>query len=148
MVSNQPDPISKQATIIFGLGVVGFMAFGLAISFYRNILFEHSLQAIRDQNIALRAGIEASKREIEYFKSAQYKDKFAKENLHKVNPGENMLIFKTVNPTFFKEDTESQAVINRQKAAYEQTLRQIPIYEHWQLFLFNKDKVAELQQSL
>jgi len=99
------EPVSKQVTIVIGLTVVGFMAFGLALSFYRNVLFEQTLENIRKQNDILMATIDEGKRELEYFRSSQYKDKYAKENLGKINPGEKVLIV-TRKPTDNLTDTE------------------------------------------
>ena len=86
------EPASKQLTILVGLTVVGFMAFGLALSFYRNVLFEQTLSNLGLKNDQLRQRIELGKRELEYYRSTQYKDKYAKENLGLVNPGEQVLI--------------------------------------------------------
>ena len=52
------QPVSKQLTIVIGLTVVGFMAFGLALSFYRNILFEQTLSDIESQNERIAQTIE------------------------------------------------------------------------------------------
>ena len=86
------EPLSKQLTIVIGLSVVGFMAFGLALSFYRNLLFEQTLEGISEQNEILRDQIDQGYRDLEHFKSSQYKDKYAKENLNLVRPGEKTLI--------------------------------------------------------
>jgi len=83
------EPVSKQLTIVVGLTVVGFMAFGLALSYYRNVLFEQTLLNMKKQNIVLSEHIGHGYRDLEYYSSGQYKDKYAKENLGLVNPGEN-----------------------------------------------------------
>ena len=75
------QPVSKQLTIVIGLTVVGFMAFGLALSFYRNILFEQTLSDIETENERIAQTIELGYGDLEYYRSAQYKDKYAKENL-------------------------------------------------------------------
>src|SRR3989338_10318687 len=81
------EPISKQLTI-----VVGFMAFGLALSYYRNILFDEHLTEIARQNDELALQIQEERGDLDYFQSAQYKDKYAKETLGRLNPGEKALI--------------------------------------------------------
>jgi hypothetical protein len=143
------QPISKQLTIVIGLTVVGFMAFGLALSFYRNILFEQTLVGIQQQNDIIAAKISQGYRDLEYFRSAQYKDKFAKENLGKVNPGEH-LVYLNETP---KNSTQNKPVDDlldktRHEAAFAEYMHQLPVWEHWKLYLFNKEKIEELKRSL
>lgn len=142
------EPISKQLTIVVGLTVVGFMAFGLALSFYRNVLFEETLRGIRDQNNALRKQIAAGYDDLAYYRSTQYKDKYAKENLNKLRPGERMLIIveEPDIPSF--DASDSLTPTERQEAKYQELLRQMPVLEHWKLFLFHKDQIEKLKLGL
>lgn len=142
------EPISKQLTIVIGLTVVGFMAFGLALSFYRNILFEDTLANIELQNKTIADNIQQGYRDLEYFRSQQYKDKFAKENLGTVNPGEKMIII-TRPPEPVDGDIIDEALDKeRREAAYFELLQQMPVIEHWNLYLFQRDKIEELKRGL
>ncbi len=142
------EPISKQVTIVVGLTVVGFMAFGLALSFYRNALFEETLGQLAKDNGQIAKDIEKGYRALEYYQSDQFKDKFAKENLHKINPGEKVLIITQQLPELqpLLETTKEQE--DRKEATYQELLRQMPVLEHWQMFLFQKEKVDELKKNL
>ena len=145
---NDLEPISKQLTIVIGLTVVGFMAFGLALSFYRNILFEQTLKDLEQQNQEVASGIERGYHDLEYFGSDQYKDKYAKENLNRLKPDEKVLII-TKQPRGI--DTGSGETINekeRREAAYLEILRQMPIIEHWKMYLFHRDKIEEFKKGL
>lgn len=147
MAYREVEPLSRQATIIIGLTVVGFMAFGLALSFYKNILFEQTLNNIAENNDDLRARIEQGQRDLEYYRSNQFKDKYAKENLNKINPDEQLLVI-TENPALAAVDgSDSAAKTQQQEAAYLELLRQMPIIEHWQMYLFHRDRVEELKRS-
>lgn len=142
------QPVSKQLTIVIGLTVVGFMAFGLALSFYRNILFEQTLNDIETENRRIARSIELGYGDLEYYRSAQYKDKYAKENLGRLNPGEKLIII-TPDPNARQPFTQSGSTeADRLEAAYFELLQQMPIIEHWQLFLFNRDKLEELKKGL
>lgn len=142
------EPISKQITIVVGLTVVGFMAFGLALSYYRNILFDEYLGEIARRNEELALQIQAEQEDLDYYRSAQYKDKYAKEILGRLNPGEKALIIMQraespdINATLEFTPTE------RQQAAYEEILRETPVYQHWKLFLFEREKIEELRRGL
>lgn len=140
------EPISKQLTIVIGLTVVGFMAFGLALSFYRNILFENTLKEIADQNKQLAAHIDEGYSDLAYYQSDQYKDKFAKENMDKLNPGEKLVIITQPVKSDDIVDTVTQK--ERQEAAYYELLQQMPVWDHWKLYLFQRDKIDKLKNAL
>lgn len=142
------EPVSKQLTIVIGLTVVGFMAFGLALSFYRNILFEQTLQDMQKENDKIAMNIQQGYADLEYYQSEQYKDKFAKANLNKLNPNETMMIISTPykDPALTSIDTTALDK-ERQQAAYFELLSQMPIVEHWNLFLFHKDRIEELKRA-
>ncbi len=143
------EPLSKQLTIVVGLTVVGFMAFGLALSFYRNILFEKTLQDLADQNHTIASTIERGYADLEYYRSDQYRDKYAKENLGRLNRGEKLII---LHPrTTSVEDattTDDAAAKEEREAAYFEILRQMPVIEHWKLYLFEGNRIEELKRAL
>lgn len=141
------EPISKQLTIVVGLTVVGFMAFGLALSFYRNVLFEQTLGEIRDQNNVLKTRIKDGYKELEYYRSAQFKNKYAKENLGVIEPGEKVLIITDKQRSVVPEEDNSTASEERE-AAYLELLRQMPVIDHWKLFFFHRDRIEELKRAL
>ena len=142
------EPISKQLTIVIGLTVVGFMAFGLALSFYRNILFEKTLQDLQAENNKIAMKIQQGYADLEYYQSEQYKDKYAKENLNKLNKGEKIIIISNppVDPALKEEET---TVLDKEKqqAAYYELLEQMPVLQQWNLFLFHKDKIDDLKKA-
>src|SRR3990167_129168 len=134
------EPVSKQLTIVVGLTVVGFMAFGLALSFYRNVLFEETLKSIGQQNTKLRDTIVVGRQDLEYYRSAQFKDKYAKENLGKLNPGEKVLILTDQPSASALPKDITAAPTEQQQTEYDEILRQMPVLEHWKLYLFHKDQ--------
>jgi len=146
--SQDIEPFSKQLTIIIGLTVVGFMAFGLALSFYRNILFEKTLEDLEAQNAEIASEIGEGYGDLEYFKSDQYKDKFAKENLGRLNAGEKLIII--TKPPAPEPDSLIDDILDkeRREAAFFELLRQMPVLDHWKLYLFKRDTIEELKQGL
>jgi cell division protein FtsB len=143
------EPVSKQLTIVIGLTVVGFMAFGLALSFYRNILFEKTLQDMQAENDKIAEKIQQGYADLEYYQSDQYKDKYAKANLNKLNKGEKMMIISNPPPDPALAADETTALdTERQQAAYYELLDQMPVIEHWNLFFFNREKIDELKKAV
>lgn len=148
MAFHTGEPLSRQLTIVIGLTVVGFMAFGLALSFYRNILFDQTLGDMRKQNAVMARSNEDARRELEYLHSLQHKDKYAKENLGRVRDGEKVLIITPpAQEATFGEEPDAAAT-EQQEARFLELLRQMPILEHWQLFLFQPEKVEELRRGV
>lgn len=141
------EPISKKLTIVIGLTVVGFMAFGLALSFYRNILFEQTLLQIETENERIAARIEESYRDLEYFRSDQYRDKFAKENLGRIHPGEQLIVI-TKPPPPPVEGGDDELERERREATYQELLRQMPVLEHWKLYFFRRDEIEGFKKGL
>ena len=123
------------------------MAFGLAVSFYRNVLFDKTLEDIQKQNAGLQDQIQGGYRDLDYYKSAQYKDKYAKENLGLVNTNEHALIItqKREDPVLIEMTLQPT---DQQEAAYEELLRQMPFVEHWNLFLFHRDRIDDIKKGL
>ncbi len=142
------EPVSKQLTIAVGLTVVGFMAFGLILSYYRNVLFDQTLIDMKRQNNGLRASIEEGYRSLEYYKSSQYKDKYAKENLGLVNPGEKVLIIQKPSVPLNTNEEISEMQKEQRDAAFLELLRQMPILEHWKLYFFDKEKLEGLRRGV
>lgn len=128
--------------------MVAIMAFGLAQSVYRNIIFEQTLKDMEEQNQKISDSITVGYRNLEYYRSDQYKDKHAKENLGLVNPGERVLLINKTPSKPFLSPPDPALTRETQEATYQETLRQMPIIEHWKLFLFHREKIEELRRSL
>jgi len=140
------EPFSRQITVVVGLTVVGLMALGLALSFYRNVLFETTLSDISGKNAELQQEIANGRARLEYFQSRQFKDKFAKEKLGLLNPNEKVIILARHAPDTLAV-TDPEATAAAEEAAYLELLRQMPVVEHWRLYLLYPDRAQELRES-
>lgn len=148
MAFHPQEPFSRQLTIVIGLTVVGFMAFGLALSFYRNILFDQTLENMRTENLAMAEQNMDDRRELEYYHSEQYKDKYAKENLGRVRPGEKVLIITQPQTAPQYGEAPTEAMQEQQEARFLELLRQMPVLQHWRLYLFEPERVEELKTGI
>ena len=147
MRQREISTFSKRVTILVGLGVVGAMAFGLAISFYRNLLFEETLASLTERNRDLRDSIDKGLESLAYYRSAQYRDKYAKENLAKLSAGEKVLILKPLPEAISFETDDDTTRAEQREAAYVQYLQKLPVIEHWKLYFLEPEKLTELKQS-
>lgn len=148
MPAHGTEAPGKKLTIVIGLTVVGAMAFGLMLSYYRNVLFEQLLIDMEHKNQELQANIAQGHRQLEYYRSVQYKDRYAKENLDRINTGEKVLILTDTN----QQETDTYSVKEgaaqeQQEAAYLELLRQMPVMEHWKLYFFRRESLRELRRS-
>jgi hypothetical protein len=140
-------PIPKQMTIVLGLSVVGLMAFGLSLSYYKNILFDRQLASMEQRNIRLKDDILAGYRQLQYLQSFQYKDKYAKENFGLLQPGEKLLVIN--RPTTVDSALGATTLTpEEEEAIFEENLRNIRIADQWKLYLFNREKIESLRKKL
>ena len=143
---NDIAPIPKRMTIVVGLCVVGLMAFGLALSYYKNILFDQQLLSMEERNKKLRVDVLDGYKEVAYLQSTQYKDKYAKENFNLFRPGEKVLyINKPADAQLLHAARELTPA--EKEAMYEENLRNILVIDHWKMYLFNRDKLDELRHG-
>jgi hypothetical protein len=140
-------PIPKQMTIVLGLSVVGLMAFGLSLSYYKNILFDRQLASMEQRNFRLKDDILAGYRQLQYLQSFQYKDKYAKENFGLLQPGEKLLV---INRTTTVDSALGATTLTpeEEEAIFEENLRNIRIADQWKLYLFNREKIETLRKKL
>lgn len=133
-------------TIVVGLCVVGLMAFGLALSYYKNILFDRQLTTMQQRNAKLKADISKEYAQLQYYQSDQYKDKYAKENLGLLKSGEKVLIVqKPDNPIESRPNAELTP--EEKEAIFEENLRNIRVIDQWNLYLFHRDGIDDLKRN-
>lgn len=131
-------------TIVVGLCVVGLMAFGLALSYYKNVLFDRQLKSMQERNAKLKSDIASEYAELQYYQSDQYKDKYAKENFSLLRPGEKVLVLQQPEEADIALSGGDLTDEERQ-ALFEENLRSIRVVDHWNLYLFNRDKIDDLR---
>lgn len=147
MAYSDVNPLSKQITILTGLFVVGMMTFGLALSYYKNILFDRRLDVMAQQNDKLREENTLKHEQLQYVESAQYKDKYAKQNFNRINPGEQVVILMTEDE-IQAADVPVEDEQARREFLFEELLKSKPVIEHWELYLFKKKEIEEIKKAL
>ena len=140
-------PIPKQMTIVLGLCVVGLMAFGLALSYYKNILFDRQLAIMEQRNLRLKDDILGGHKQLQYLQSTQYKDKYAKENFGLLQTGEKLLVINrpTTSDSALGVTTLTP---DEEEAIFEENLRNIRVIDQWKLYLFDREKIQSLRKRL
>jgi len=135
-------------TIVLGLSVVGLMAFGLALSYYKNILFDRQLLTMQDRNMRLKNQISNGYDQLQYLESFQYKDKYAKENFGVLKAGEKVLFINRPAETVSLSQNSTELTAEDRQAIFEENLRRIRVVDHWKLYLFNRHKIDDLKRNI
>lgn len=135
-------------TIVVGLCVVGLMAFGLALSYYKNILFDRQLLTMQDRNMRLKQQIANGYDQLQYLESFQYKDKYAKENFGVLKAGEKVLVINRPPETVSLSQSSAELTPEEKQAIFEENLRSIRVVDHWKLYLFNRDRIDDLKRNM
>ena len=88
----QRKSFTFQLLIMGGFFFFFYMFFALATSIYRDYKLETEIETFEDEinNLADRANQKPS--DLKYLQSDEYKDRYAKENLNLLNPGEKLII--------------------------------------------------------
>ena len=88
----QRKSFTFQLLIMGGFFFIFYMFFVLATSIYRDYKLETEIETFEDEinDLAERANKKPS--DLKYLQSDEYKDRYAKENLGLLNPGEKLII--------------------------------------------------------
>jgi hypothetical protein len=90
MTTNKP--FTFQLMVIGGFIFFFYMFFALAMSIYRDYKLESEIDKFQQDINQLAQYARQKPEDVQYFASEQYKDRYAKENLNLLNPGERLII--------------------------------------------------------
>jgi len=147
MQDQDVSPLGRRLTILIGLSVLAILFGGLTLSVYRNAMFEQMVQGLTESNNRLRRDNERARMQLDYYRSSQYKDKAAKEYLNLIRPGEKILV---IAPAGREQDdlaSEDPRLHDLREAAYREYLRRTPVWEHWKLYLFDREGLEKLKSA-
>ncbi|MDD5739917.1 MAG: hypothetical protein PHO20_04065, partial [Candidatus Peribacteraceae bacterium] len=65
-----------------------------------------------------------------------------------VKPGEKVLIITEQQRPLDETEVEQGTYSEEREAAYLELLRQMPVFEHWKLYFFHRDRIEELKRAL
>ena len=85
-------PFTFQLIVISGFIIFLYIFFALTTSIYRDYKLESQIENFEAEIDELAELAHKKPKDVEYFASDQYKDRYAKENLNLLNPGEKLII--------------------------------------------------------
>ncbi|PIZ70554.1 hypothetical protein COY07_06520 [Candidatus Peregrinibacteria bacterium CG_4_10_14_0_2_um_filter_43_11] len=115
---NTKRPFALQLVIISGFIAFFYIFFALTTSIYKDYRLEKHIQEFENNIDVLVQKAYQKPKDVEYFGSVQYKDRYAKESLNLLNPGEKLIVIPQGdqnivrgNPSFFSERKTPAAVL-------------------------------------
>lgn len=85
-------PFTLQLVVVGGFLTFMFVLFALAKSVYQDYKLELDIEAFEAAVNELEVLARQKPHDVLYYQSEEYKDKYAKENLNLINPGEKLII--------------------------------------------------------
>ena len=136
---NKGKSFILQLVIVGGFLVFLYIFFALATSIYRDYKLEVNIQQFEDEINRLAEMAKQKPKDIEYYQSEEYKDKYAKENLNLLNPGERLIIIPQE-----EKIVKSEAVMDRFN--YSPHVLELPHRNQWWEYFFGHTLSIETKQ--
>lgn len=105
-----------------------YIFFALATSIYRDYRLQTNIEDFQGQIDSLAQLADQKPKDVKYYQSVEYKDRYAKENLNLLNPGEKLIIIPEE-----EQVVKSEVVVERYD--YSNVLK-LPNRNQWWEYFF------------
>lgn len=112
------------------------MLFLITTSVYKDYQHETHLQKIEEESKRILEDNISKASDYSYFLSEQYKDKYAKQTLGKINPGERVIVFTAREENIYFE--------KREEEEFRRTLINLPRTEQWFYYYFGDKSIENI----
>lgn len=133
---NRKNNLQIQTVIIVGFLIIGYMLFNLAISVYNDYQVNLRLESYSAENARIARDNLNKKEEYAYFNSELFKDKYAKENLNKLQPGEKMIILPEKTENVLAE----KPLVEEHEVKVERMIL-LSNREQWKAYFFGEERI-------
>lgn len=133
---NRKNNLQIQTVIIVGFITIGYMLFNLAISVYNDYQVNLRLEQYAEENERIARDNLNKKEEYAYFNSDLFKDKYAKENLNKLQPGEKVIVLPEKTENIFAE----RPLFEEDELKVER-LMLLSNREQWKEYFFGEERI-------
>ena len=121
--------IQQKFFILSLLFTIVGMLFFLSRELYKSYRLDQQISTYHQKNQQIQEQIETEKEKILYFASPRYQDKYAKEVLNKLNPGEKVFIIT---------EKQENVLIPQSEILDKTPIKYTPL-EAWQKYFFDED---------
>ena len=98
--------IQQKVVLLVGFGAILFMLYFLSRSLYQSYSLERKMDYFTHQNQKIEEDIDKIESQVAYYQTWNYRDKYAKEILNKLNPGEKVLVLRGTQENFLIPESE------------------------------------------
>lgn len=127
---NKNKPFILQLVIVGGFLVFIYIFFALATSIYRDYKLEVNIEQFENEIERLADLARQKPQDIEYYQSEEFIDKYAKESLNLLNPGEKLIIIPQE-----EQIVKSEVIIDR---FYHAQVLDLPYRNQWWEYFFGR----------
>jgi len=106
-MSRNNKPFITQLVIVGGFLIFIYIFFALATSIYRDYKLQVNIEKFESEIDHLAKMANQKPKDVLYYKSDEYKDKYAKESLNLLNPGEKVIIIPSDDVVITQEEISS-----------------------------------------
>lgn len=131
----QPTSSFAKMIIVAELLLVSYLLYTLTLSVYKSYQIELHIKSYENEIASLEKENRIKNDEYEYSTSESYVEKFAKENLGLVNPGEEVIVIP-------KSDAGRTGMIGNLnvKDDNDENVKMLSNPEKWWIFFFDRSK--------
>lgn len=141
----KPKPFTAQLIIIGGFILFFYVFFALATQIYRDYRLEKHIGEFEGRIKELAQLARQKPKDVDYFSSPEYKDRYAKENLNLLNPGERVIVIPEEEQNVVKGET-----LDPQAAFASSSLLALPPQIQWWEYFFGETlslKVSPIEKK-
>lgn len=132
-------PFTIQLIIVGGFLIFIYIFFALATSIYRDYKLEVNIEKFENAIDGLAKLANQKPKDVKYYQSEQYKDKYAKENLNLLNPGEKLIIIPSD-----EQIIKTEEIVD---TFYYTNVLKLPNRNQWWEYFFGRTLSMETQQN-
>jgi hypothetical protein len=124
-------PFTTQLVIVGGLVAFLYIFFALATAIYKDYKLDANIQKFQEDIDKLAEKANQKPKDVTFYQSIQYKDRYAKENLNLLNPGERLIIIP-------KEErvVKSEPVVV--DVGHQAAILKLPYRQQWWQYFFGQ----------
>lgn len=133
---HKKNNLQIQTIIIIGFVVIAYMLFNLAISVYNDYQVNLRLNSYIEENDRIASDNLNKQDEYAYFNSDLFKDKYAKENLNRLQPGEKVIVLPEKTENLFLENS----VLEKKEEKIGKVIL-LSNREQWKKYFFGDERI-------
>lgn len=128
---------TTKIVLIIEFILLAYMLYVLSTSLYKSYQVDHFIKTAAEENKRLEFENSMLIEDYEYYGSAAYKEKIAKQNFGLIRPGEEVIILLP--------DTRGENKITQEERMYAYTSKyyeSLSNPQKWYLFIFDRDRFS------